>query len=212
MAGMAIAYTPTMNRQLNKKVQPLRVLLVEENLERAIMLKQALLAAGCHVAAHVTASSDMVGLVSELQPDMIILDTESPDRDTLEHLCVISRDQPRPIVMFTNDGDKEKMQHALRAGVSVYVVDGLRGERLRSIMDVAIIRFNELQSLRQDLEKAETQLAERKDIERAKGILMKQRGWSEEESYQALRKMAMSKGIKLSEVARQIVSVAELLV
>ncbi len=201
-----------MSQNLNNKSQPLRVLLVEENLARAVMLKHALHEAGCHIAAHVTASSDLVGLVGELKPDMIILDTESPDRDTLEHLCVISRDQPRPIVMFTNDGDKEKMQHAIRAGVSVYVVDGLKGERLRSIMDVAIMRFNELQSLRQDLEKAETQLAERKDIERAKGILMKQRGWSEEESYQALRKMAMSKGIKLSEVARQIVSVAELLV
>ncbi len=201
-----------MSQNLNNKSQPLRVLLVEENLARTVMLKHALHEAGCRIAACVTASSDLVGLVGELEPDMIILDTESPDQDTLEHLCVISRDQPRPIVMFTNDGDKEKMQHAIRAGVSVYVVDGLKGERLRSIMDVAIMRFNELQSLRQDLEKAETQLAERKDIERAKGILMKQRGWSEEESYHALRKMAMSKGIKLSEVARQIVSVAELLV
>jgi len=210
--GIAIAYRSGMNQNLNNKGQPLRVLLVEENLERAVMLKQALHEADCYIAAHVTVSSDLVGLVGGLQPDMIILETESPDRDTLEHLCVISRDHPRPIVMFTNDGDRAKMQHAIRAGVSVYVVDGLKGERLSSIMDVAMARFNELQSLRQDLAKAETQLAERKDIERAKGILMKQRDWSEEESYQALRKMAMGNGIKLSEVARQIVSVAELLV
>ncbi|MEQ1814565.1 MAG: ANTAR domain-containing protein [Candidatus Nitrotoga sp.] len=201
-----------MNQDPNNQGYTLRVLLVEENFERAVMLKRALHEAGCHIAAHLAASSDLVGMVDRLKPDMIILDTESPDRDTLEHLCVISRDQPRPIVMFTNDGDRAKMQHAIRAGVSVYVVNGLKSERLSSIMDVAIVRFNELQSLRQDLAKAEIQLAERKDIERAKGILMKQRGWSEEESYQALRKMAMGKGIKLSEVARQIISVAELLV
>ena len=191
---------------------PLRVLLVEETLERAVMLKHALHEAGCRIAAHVTSSSDLPGLVHELRPDMIILDTESPDRDTLEHLCVISRDQPRPIVMFTNDGDKIKIQAAIRAGVSVYVVDGLRGERLRAIMDVAIVRFNEIQGLRQDLEQAESQLAGRKDVERAKGILMKQRGWSEEDAYKALRKMAMGKGEKLSEVARQVVAVADLLV
>ena len=191
---------------------PLRVLLVEETLERAVMLKHALHEAGCRIAAHVTSSLDLPGLVHELKPDMIILDTESPDRDTLEHLCVISRDQPRPIVMFTNDGDKTKIQAAIQAGVSVYVVDGLRGERLRAIMDVAIARFNEIQGLRHNLEQAESQLAGRKDVERAKGILMKQRGWSEDDAYQALRKMAMGKGEKLSEVARQVVAVADLLV
>ena len=201
-----------MNPNSNNQEYTLRVLLVEENPERAVMIKQALHEAGCHITAHLTASYDLVRLVGKLGPDMIILNTESPDRDTLEHLCVISRDHPRPIVMFTNDDDRAKMQHAIRAGVSVYVVNGLKCERLSSIMDVAIARFNELQSLRQDLTKAEIQLAERKDIERAKGILMKQRGWSEEESYQALRKTAMSKCIKLSEVARQIISVAELLV
>ena len=201
-----------MKQMTQISVAPLRVLLVEESLARAVMLKKALHEAGCHVAAHVTSSFDLPGLVYEIKPDMIILDTESPDRDTLEHLCVISRDQPRPIVMFTNDGDKTKIQAAIRAGVSVYVVDGLRGERLRAIMDVAIARFNEIQGLRQELEQAESQLAGRKDVERAKGILMKQRGWSEEDSYQALRKMAMGKGEKLTEVARQVVAIADLLV
>ena len=201
-----------MNLALNSNDPPLRVLLVEETFDRAAMLKHALHEAGCRIVAHVTASSDLPGLVNELKPDMIILDTESPDRDTLEHLCVISRDQPRPIVMFTNDGDKAKIQAAIRAGVSVYVVDGLSGERLGAIMDVAIARFNEFQTMRRDRDKAESQLLERKDIERAKGILMKQRGWSEEESYQALRKMAMGKGVKLAEVARQVVAVVDLLI
>lgn len=189
----------------------LRVLLIDETFERAALLKHALQEAGCRIAAHVSSSADLSGLVSELKPDVVILDTESPDRDTLEHLCVISRDQPRPIVMFTHDDDSEKIRAAIRAGVSTYVVDGLRSEKLRPIMEVAIASFNEFQAMRRSLEKAESQLAERKDIDRAKGLLMKQRGWNEEEAYQALRKMAMDKGTRLGEVARQVVSVMELL-
>ena len=194
------------------KEQPLRVLLVDETFERAALLKHALQEAGYCIAAHVSSSADLPGLVNELKPDVIILDTESPDRDTLEHLCMISRNDPRPIVMFTHDDDSEKIRAAIRAGVSAYVVNGLQSERLKPIMDVAMARFNEFQSMRRELEKAESQLVERKDIDRAKGILMKQRGWSEDEAYQALRKMAMDKGIKLTEVAHQVVAVAELLV
>jgi response regulator NasT len=194
------------------KEPPLRVLLVDETFERAALLKHALQEAGYHIAAHVSASADLPGLVSELKPDVIILDTESPDRDTLEHLCIISRDQPRPIVMFTHDDDSDKIRAAIRAGVSAYVVNGLQSERLRPIMDVAMARFNEFQAMRNDLEKAETQLAGRKDLDKAKGILMKQRGWSEEEAYQAMRKMAMDKGIKLAELSRQIIAMADLLI
>ena len=185
---------------------------MDETVERAALLKHALQEAGCCIVAHVFDCTDLSGLVRDLTPDIIILDTESPDRDTLEHICVISRDQPRPIVMFTHDDDSNKIQAAIRAGVSAYVVNGLERERLWPIMEVAMARFHEFQSLRHDLEKAENQLASRKEIERAKGILMKQRGWSEEESYQALRKMAMDKSLKLVDVARQIVSVADLLI
>lgn len=190
----------------------LRVLLVDETFERAALLKYALQVAGCCIAAHVSSSADLPGLVRELQPDVIIIDTESPDRDTLEHLCVISRDQPRPIVMFTHDDDSKKINAAIRAGVSAYVVNGLESERLWPIMEVAIARFKEFQAMRRELEKVEGQLAERKEVERAKGILMKQRGWSEQESYQALRKMAMDKSVRLAEVARQVVTMADWLI
>ena len=190
---------------------PLRVLLVDETFERAALLKRALLDAGCKIAAHVSSSADLPGLVAELKPDLIILDMESPDRDTLENLCIIRRDQPRPIVMFTHDNDSDKIRAAISAGVSAYVVDGLKSERLRPIMDVAIARFNEFQAMQADLEKAESQLSARKDIERAKGILMKQRGWSEEEAYQALRKAAMDKGSRLADVARQLIEITDLL-
>jgi len=199
-------------KQISKTSElPLRVLLVDETFERAALLKHALQEAGYQLAAHVTSSADLPGLVSELMPDVIIIASDSPDRDTLEHLCVISRDQPRPIVMFTHDDDSEKIRTAIQAGVSAYVVDGLKSERLRPIMDVAMARFQEFQSMRRELEKAEDLLAGRKDLDRAKGILMKQRGWTEEEAYQALRKIAMDKGLKLAEVARQVIAVADLL-
>lgn len=200
-----------MKTPVNPSESPLRVLLVDETFERAALLKHALQDAGCKIAAHVSASADLPGLVAELKPDLIILDTESPDRDTLENLCIINRDQPRPIVMFTHDDNSDKIRAAIRAGVSAYVVDGLKSERLRPIMDVAIARFNEFQAMRADLAKAESQLSERKDVERAKGILMKQRGWSEEEAYQALRKAAMDKGSRLADVARQLIEITELL-
>lgn len=147
-----------MNLTPKAKESVLRVLLVDETFERAAMLKQALQQAGYSIAAHVSSSADLHGLVSELKPDVIILDTESPDRDTLEHLCIISRDQPRPIVMFTHDDDSEKIRASIRAGVSAYVVDGLKSERLRPILDVAIARFHEFQAMRKDLEKAEASL------------------------------------------------------
>lgn len=193
-----------------RNTESLRVLLVDETYERAVLLKHALQEAGYCIAAHVSSGADLPGLVNVLKPDVIIVDTDSPERDTLEHVCVISREQPRPIVMFTHDNDAEKIRAAIRAGVSAYVVDGIKAERLRSIVDVAIVRFNEYQALRLELRRAETQLVERKDVERAKGILMKQRGWSEDEAFRALRKMAMDKGIKLSEVAQQVMSVSDL--
>lgn len=188
-----------------------RILLVDETFERAALLKRALQDAGCRIVAHVSASADLPGLVEELKPDLIILDTESPDRDILENLCVISRDRPSPIVMFTDDKDSAKIKAALRAGVSAYIVDGLKAERIVPIMDVAIARFEEYQALRRNLEQAENRLAERKEIERAKGILMKQRGWSEDEAYQAMRRMSMDKGVRLAEVASHLIEVADLL-
>lgn len=194
----------------NKNTQ-LRVLLLDETFDRAVLLKHALHEAGCWIAAHVASSEDLLGLVNELKPDAVILDIASPGQTLFAHLCEINRTEPCPIVMFTQDGGSATMREAMRAGVSAYVVDGLSSERLRFIMDVAMVRFKELQYMRNSLEKAEGQLAARKEIERAKGILMRQRGVTEEEAYQSLRKLAMDKGVKLADVARQVISVAGLL-
>lgn len=186
-------------------------MLVDESPERAEMLREALSRVGCRVVAHVSDTNELLRQVGATAPDLVIIDTDSPDRDTLEHVCVISRDQPRPIVMFTHDDDSDKIRQAIRAGVSAYVVDGLKSERIKPIVDAAIARFEEFQAMRREVDKAESKLAERKDIERAKGLLMAQRGWSEDEAYQALRKTAMDRGDRLVEVARQLINVADLL-
>ena len=189
----------------------LRVMVVDEDNERREVLRQGLEKAGHHVVAEVQSTVNLSRLVAEVLPDIIIIDTHSPDRDTIEHLCVISQDTPRPIVMFSADGNTEKIREAVRAGVSAYVVDGLAAQRVRPILDVAIARFEELQSLRSELEESQNQLADRKRIDRAKGILIKQKNLSEEEAYKWLRRMAMNENLKLVEVADQVIRAAKLL-
>lgn len=189
----------------------LRVLLVDQSVGRAAILEQALADAGYAVVGRIAASEDLQEAVQRIEPDVIIIDMDSPDRDTLEHMRGISVDRPKPIVMFAEDGDSATIEEAVRAGVSAYVVDGLNPGRVKPIMDVAIARFREFQALRQELADAKHNLAERKDIERAKGILMQQRDWSEDEAYQALRKLAMDRNLRIGEVARNIIAVADLL-
>lgn len=186
-------------------------MLVDESRGRAAILEHALLEAGCDVVARLLAGDDLLQAVARAQPDLIIIDMDSPDRDTLEHMRSISAEHPKPIVMFAESADSDTIAEAVRAGVSAYVVDGLSAGRIKPIMDVAIARFREFQALRKELDAAKSSLAERKDIERAKGLLMKQRGWSEDEAYQALRKLAMDRNLRLAEVARNVISVADLL-
>lgn len=190
----------------------LRVMIVDESTERTALLYEALQQAGYQVIAESSTTCDLLKQVDSLNPDVIIIDTDSPSRDTLEHICVISREQPRPIVMFTHDDDRDKIRAAIRAGVSAYVVDGLNSDRVKALMEVALARFNEFQAMRHNLEDAEARLEERKTIDRAKAILMKQRKWNEEQAYQALRKTAMDRGQRIGEVASNIIAVADLLV
>lgn len=189
----------------------LRVMLVDETVERTTPLKEALTNAGHEVVAHVADALQLNKIVAEFQPDVIIIDTDSPSRDTLEHICVVSRDDPRPIVMFTHDGDTEKIREATRSGVSAYVVGGISNAKLKPVLDAAIVRFEEFQALRNELQTATIALADRKSVERAKGILMKQRNIDEEAAYNALRKMAMERGTKIGEIAKQIIQAYQLL-
>jgi response regulator NasT len=189
----------------------LRIMLVDNHLERTAPLKLSLADAGYEVIAHLSDTANLDEAVRKLQPDVVIIDTESPSRDTLEHLCAMNESAPRPIVMFAHDGDTAKIREATRAGVCAYVVGGLPNVRLKPIMDAAIARFNEFKSLRDELSQANTKLAERKVIEKAKGLLMRQRGVDEEVAYGMLRNMAMSQNIRLATLAEQVIQAAKLL-
>lgn len=189
----------------------LQVLLVDEDSERSAILRTALQRAGYQVAAEVRSAVELVGRVRALKPDVIIIDRDSPDRDTLEHVCMVTRDDPRPIVMFTQDKDQALMREALKAGVSAYVVDGMAGERVQGIVSLALARFEQWQALREELTQAQASLAERKTVDRAKGILMKQRRCSEDEAYRLLRKTAMDRNARLGEVAENVIAMAKLL-
>lgn len=187
-------------------------MIVDESAQRAAALAEALRSAGYGVVAQLSTCERLQARVLEMQPDVIVMDMDSPDRDTLEHMCCLSRETPRPVVLFTHDDDNEKIRSAMRAGVSAYVVNGLSSERIRPIIEVAIARFQEFQTLRAELAEANSALAERKLIERAKGLVMKQRRCSEEEAYQALRKLAMTRNLRMVEMAKTVIAAAELLI
>jgi response regulator NasT len=182
----------------------MRVLVVDESAERAETLREGLRRAGYEVTASLSSPLALLKAIEELKPDVIVIDTESPSRDVLEHLAVMTQHTPRPVVMFANDGAKETIRQAVRAGVSAYIVDHLDPSRVKPVIDAAIAYFDEFQNLRQ-------QLADRKLIERAKGMLMKARGLDEEAAYRLMRKFAMDRQLKLSEVARQLMDAADLL-
>jgi len=190
----------------------LKVMIVDQVVERAEVLEQALVRAGYDVIAYVPSTYDLHRQVRARQPDIVIIDMDSPDRDTLENICVVSRDEPRPVVMFAHDGNTEKIRAATLAGVSAYVVGGMSAERIRPIIDAAVARFDQFQALKRELDDIEEKLADRKVIERAKGILMKGRQLSEEEAFRALRKQAMQSNAKLATVARQVIDMEPFIV
>lgn len=189
----------------------LRVLLIERDSERAAILKSALRAAGYLAFACDAATLNLLAQVRAVQPDVIVIDREAPDRDTLEHVCLLTRDEPRPVVLFTDNGDAAQIRAAVKAGVSAYVVGGLEAERVRPIVEAARARFEELHALRSELDRMKAALAERKRIERAKGIVMTQRGCSEAEAYAALRRLAMERNQRLAQVAEDVLALAGLL-
>lgn len=193
------------------KSPPLRVMLVDDQPARAALLEQALRDHNYCVIARLPSAAGLAEAVAQLEPDVIVIDIDSPDRDTLEHMASLHRDNPRPVVMFAEQGETATIERAVRAGVSAYVVDGLNPARVKNIVDVAIARFREYQALRQELQTARIQLADRKQIDRAKGLLMKHRDMDEEQAYRAMRKMAMDRGQRLAEVASNIIAVFELL-
>lgn len=187
------------------------ILVLDENAVRAAIIEAGLREAG-HKRVHMF--SDMHGLVrriSEIAPDVIVIDLSNPNRDQLEHLLQMSRVVQKPIAMFVDQSDREMMEQAIAAGVSAYVVDGLRQDRIKPILDMAIARFNAFSRLKAELDDTKQALEERKLIDRAKSLLMKTRGLSEDEAHHLLRRTAMTQSRRMGEVARTLVASAELL-
>jgi response regulator NasT len=188
----------------------MRVLVVDESRGRGRVLRTALEEAGYEVVVSRGAPLALLKEVARVQPDVIVIDTESPTRDVLEHLVVMGREQPRPIVMFSADAGQDTIREAVRAGVAAYVVDGLDPGRVKSIVEVACARFEAYQSLRDELAETQHKLSERKLVERAKGILMRDKGVGEDDAFRMMRKLAMDRNRRLADVAQQIIDIAEL--
>jgi two-component system, response regulator / RNA-binding antiterminator len=190
---------------------PLRVLLIDDGARHVGLIHEELTRQGHLVVGVVDSALLIHDCVLRLQPDVVIVDSESPTRDTLEHLGAVSASSPRPVVVFSEDADAEPMQQALKAGVSAYVIDGLHPQRLLPVLQVAIARFEQDRALKGQLETAQAQLSERKGVERAKGILMKEFGLTEEQAFAHLRKLAMDRGQKLAAVAERVIDAQGLL-
>jgi response regulator NasT len=189
-------------------------MLVDDSQKEVSLLKKGLQAAGYDVVEVTTLTTSALALldrVAAMRPDVIIIDTDSPTRDTLEQLSFVSAQQPRPIVLFTEERDNATIQAAIKAGVSAYVVAGMQPDRLKPILDVAVARFEQERELRDELKSAHTRLADRKVIDRAKGILMKQKGIPEDDAYRLMRELAMDRNRKLVDVAQQVIDVTDLL-
>lgn len=189
----------------------LKILVIDESKNRAAEICAGLALAGHQVAAVLPSTLELAEQVARIRPDVILIETDSPSRDTLEHLSAMERDMPRPVIIFAQESDSDAIRAAIGAGVAAYVVDGLEPSRLKPIIDVAVARFESHQALKQELAAATRKLSDRKVVDRAKGILMKSRGLDEETAYAALRKLAMDRGKPLASVAADVVEMAKLL-
>lgn len=188
----------------------LAILVIDDNADRAAILEQGLVEAGYTKVTTMRSLINLTQRVQALAPDVIIVDLANPDRDTLESMFQVSREVRRPIAMFVDQADRESIAKAIDAGVSAYVVDGLKKERVRPVVEMAVSRFNVFDKLRRERDEAVSQLADRKVIDRAKGMLMDKRGMSEREAYGALRQAAMRQNRRIAEIAQSVITAFEM--
>lgn len=187
--------------------EPLRILLIDNDATRAEVVRKALASEGHDVISHRPDASGLTAAVARDEPDMVIIDMDLPDRDTLENMSTLNAHAPRPIVFFAQEqSDRNTIQAAVRAGVSAYVVDGIQPQHVRSIIDTAVARFETFQSLREELEQTRTALEERKLIDRAKGLIMKHEQCDESEAYRILQKAAMDHSQRIGQIAERVIS------
>lgn len=191
--------------------QRLSVAVIDGNPVRAAILEDGLRAAGIMGVTVIADTANLLRRLAALDPDVVIIGLDNPSRDVLEQMFQVSRVVARPVAMFVDQSDSAMIEAAIDAGVSAYVVDGLKKERVKPIVDTAIRRFNAFTRLQHELAEAKSELAARKVIDRAKGILMQARHLTEAEAYALLRTAAMNQNRKLAEVADSVVSASELL-
>lgn len=191
------------------KFETIKVMLVDNDSGRSALLSQALLDHGYDVIARVEPGPSLLAKVAQIMPDMIVIDTESPDRDILESMYLLNEHNPLPVVMFADEDNETVIQEAIKSGVSGYIVKSVDMERVKPIMSVAIARFREYQALKDELKQTKSELERNKLIDKAKRLLMQQKGVTEQEAYEAIRKRSMDSNQKLYEVAETIISVLE---
>jgi len=188
-----------------------KIAIVDESPIRAAILEEGLREAGFTDVVRIHEMQSLLSRIYALDPDVIVIDLENPSRDVLEQMFQVSRAVRRPIAMFVDQSDAASIQASVDAGVSAYIVDGLKKERLKPILDLCISRFNAFSKLQDELERAKSALEDRKVIERAKGILMRLKGLTEDEAYVLLRSTAMREKKKIGEIAQSILTASELL-
>jgi response regulator NasT len=189
----------------------LKIVIVDESPVRAAILEDGLREAGFSQVVHIEGTNNLLARVYSIDPDVILIDLANPSRDVLEQMFQVSRIVKRPIAMFVDQSDTASIQASVDAGVSAYIVDGLKKERMKHILDLCISRFNAFARLEGELDRAKTALEDRKVIDRAKGILMKAKNLSEEQAYVLLRNTAMNEKKKIAEIAQSVITASEIL-
>ncbi|MFK8049129.1 MAG: ANTAR domain-containing response regulator [Halioglobus sp.] len=188
---------------------PLRVIIVDDDLSRAAAVESQLREVGFEVLSIIPTASGLLYQMAQQEPDVVIIALDSPDRDVLESLTIASAHNPRPVVMFSEAGDKSFINDAIGAGVTAYQSEGISPTRVRAAIDIAIAQFSQFRMLREELDKTRRQLAERKLVEKAKGLLMRVHGVAEDEAFNTLRKLAMDKNRTLGESASEVIEIVE---
>lgn len=189
----------------------LRIVIVDESPVRAAILEEGLRESGFENVLRIEGRNNLLERIYAIDPDVILIDLEDPSRDTIEQMFQVSREVKRPVAMFVDQTDSKTIEDAIEAGVASYIVDGLRKDRVKPILDTTISRFRAFARLKAELEEAKTQLEERKVIDRAKMILMKMKGIDEEAAYGLLRRTAMNEKKRIVDIAQSIITAAELL-
>lgn len=189
----------------------LRILIVGANQVRAAIIAEGLREAGCQQLVHLIATTGLVAAIEAHDPDVVVVDLENPGRDALADMFLVSRHVRRPITLFVDQSDAASIEAAVEAGVSAYIVDGLKKERMQPILQICISRFNAVRKLREELDEARSRLEDRKTVDRAKSIVMRLKSLSEDDAYALMRRTAMNEKRKLVDIARSLITAAEML-